>query len=171
MADGDKDWQSRSGDILSIMGNSPATNSADWRIALEYGNYDFGPGQGNDTSWGLTLDYILHYDDYVFRNGIFRPYFGIGSGYFNDKAHIRLDDNGFNWNLMVGTEMIFTETLSMHVGGSFYGLWGNFGDNDWEWDTGITWWINDIHGISLDYQRPAEKDMNFIGLKYLYSWQ
>ncbi|MBC8349642.1 MAG: hypothetical protein H8E24_13645, partial [Verrucomicrobia bacterium] len=55
--------------------------------------------------------------------------------------------------------------------GSFYGMWSDFGDNDWKWDVGFTWWINDIHGISIDYQRPAEKNMNFIGLKYLYSWQ
>jgi len=171
MADGDKTMQQASGDILSIMANSPATQSADWRLALEYGNYDFGPSLGDDSSWGLTLDYIMHYDDYVFQNGMFRPYFGIGLGYFSDGAKIHLDDDGFNWSLMVGSEMLFTDDLSMYFGGSFYGMWSDFGDNDWKWDVGFTWWINDIHGISIDYQRPAEKDMNFIGLKYLYSWQ
>ena len=171
MADGDKQHQQDSGDVLSIMANSPATQSADWRLALEYGNYDLGSIAGDKTSWGLTLDYIMHYDDYVFQNGMFRPYFGIGLGYFSDGAEIHLDDDGFNWSLMVGSEMLFTDDLSMYFGGSFYGMWSDFGDNDWKWDVGFTWWINDIHGISIDYQRPAEKDMNFIGLKYLYSWQ
>ena len=97
--------------------------------------------------------------------------FGIGLGYYNDDARIHLDGNGFNWSLLVGSEMLFTDNLSMYFGGSFYGMWSDFGDNDWKWDVGFTWWINDIHGISIDYQRPAEKNMNFIGLKYLYSWQ
>ena len=171
MADGDGALQSASGDILSIMAESPASNTSDWRLGLEYGNYDMGPGLGNDTSWRLGIDYLMYYDGHVDQNGMFRPYFGLGIGYLNDKVGIRLDDNGFNWNFLVGSEMLFTDDLSMYIGGSFYGLWGNFGDNDWEWDVGFTWWINEIHGISLDYRRPAEADMNFIGLKYLYSWQ
>ena len=171
MADGDGGLQKASGDILSIMAESPASNTSDWRLGLEYGNYDMGPGQGNETSWRLGIDYLMYYDGHVDQNGMFRPYFGIGLGYLSDKANIRLDDNGFNWNFLVGSEMLFTDDLSMYFGGSFYGLWSNFGDNDWEWDVGFTWWINEIHGISLDYRRPAEADMNFIGLKYLYSWQ
>ncbi|MBC8350005.1 MAG: outer membrane beta-barrel protein [Verrucomicrobia bacterium] len=118
MADGDKQSSHDTGDILSIMANSPATQSADWRLALEYGNYDLVP-DGDKTSWGLTLDYIMHYDDYVFQNGMFRPYFGIGLGYFSDGAKIHLNDNGFNWSLMVGSEMLFTDDLSMYFGGSF----------------------------------------------------
>ena len=172
MADGDGVLKAASGDILSIMAESVANNTADWRLGLAYGNYDdIVTSTGDVTSWKLTLDYIMYYDGHVDQNGMFRPYCGLGVGYFNDKAAIRLDDNGFNWNFLVGTEMLFTDDLSMYFGGSFYGLWSNFGDNDWEWDVGFTWWINDVHGISLDYQRPAEADMNFIGLKYLYSWQ
>ena len=60
MADGDKTMQQANGDILSIMANSPATQSTDWRLALEYGNYDLGSPLGDETSWGLTLDYIMH---------------------------------------------------------------------------------------------------------------
>ena len=171
MADGDKAYQSYDGDILSIMAESPASNTSDWRLHLQYGNYDKGPGNGDDSSWRLGMDYLMYYDGHVDQNGMFRPYFGVGLGYLNDGARIRLDDNGMNWNLLVGTEMLFTDDLSLYFGGSFYGLWSSFGENDWEWDLGLTWWINDVHGISLDYQRPAEKDMNFIGLKYLYSWQ
>ena len=38
-------------------------------------------------------------------------------------------------------------------------------------DLGLTWWINDIHGVSIEYNRGFDKRFNFIGLKYLYSWQ
>ncbi len=172
MADGDGEFQQTDGDILSIMGESPATNNSDWRVHLQYGNYDkVPPSMGDESSWKLGIDYLMYYDGHIDQNGMFRPYFGLGLGYLNDKAKLRLNDNGFNWNFLVGTEVLFTDDLSLYLGGSFYGLWGNFGDNDWEWDLGLTWWINDVHGISLDYQRPAEKSVNFIGLKYLYSWQ
>ena len=52
MADGDKAMQQANGDVLSIMANSPATQSTDWRLALEYGNYDLGPSLGDESHLG-----------------------------------------------------------------------------------------------------------------------
>lgn len=171
LVDGDQSLQSMQGDVLSIFGSSPQDTGADWRFHLNYGNYDFGPGKGDDSAWDIGIDYLLYYDGHVEQNGIFRPYLGLGVDYMSNARGLLLDDNGFNWNFTLGTELLFTDELSMYVGGSFYGMWSDFGENDWAWDVGLTWWINDVHGLSLDYQRPAEKDVNFIGLKYLYSWQ
>ena len=50
-------------------------------------------------------------------------------------------------------------------------LLADFGENDFIFDLGLTWWINDIHGVSLEYNRAFDQEVDFIGLKYLYSWQ
>ena len=51
------------------------------------------------------------------------------------------------------------------------GLWSDFGENDFSLNTGLSYWINDVHGISLEYNRAFDKEVDFITLKYLYSWQ
>ena len=43
--------------------------------------------------------------------------------------------------------------------------------NDFLFDLGLTWWINDVHGVALEYNHSFDQEVDFIGLKYLYSWQ
>ena len=62
----------------------------------------------------------------------------------------------FTWSLLLGTELQFTNSLSLHLGGRFLGLWSEFGENEFTVDTGITWWFDAIHGVSLEYQRAFE---------------
>ena len=75
------------------------------------------------------------------------------------------------WIIGVGTEILFTDYLSMSLGANFIGLWSNLGENDFTFDVGLTWWVNDIHGVALEYNHAFDQEVNFIGLKYLYSWQ
>jgi hypothetical protein len=59
----------------------------------------------------------------------------------------------------------------MSIGGSFKGLWSDFGENDFLLDLGLSWWITDVHGVALEYNHAFDQEADFIGLKYLYSWQ
>ena len=157
------------GDFLNLSANSPASDSTDFILQFNYGNVDFN--NADDSSWELGLDYVFHYDDYVFQNGMFRPFAGLGLSYLDDGPKVRLNDDGFTWNFLAGTEILFTEYLSLSLGGKFKGLWSDFGENDFLFDFGFTWWINDIHGVALEYNHSFDQEVDFIGLKYLYSWQ
>ena len=168
MADGGKS-DNIEGDFLSLSANSPASDSADFSLYFNYGNIDHN--NSDDSSWELGLDYIYHYDEYVFQNGMFRPFAGIGLSYLDDGPKARLNDDGFTWSFLAGTEILFTDYFSMSLGGKFKGLWSKFGENDFLFDLGLTWWINDVHGVALEYNHSFDQEVDFIGLKYLYSWQ
>ena len=124
-----------------------------------------------NSTWELGLDYIYHYDDYVFQNGMFRPFAGGGISYLSDDAMVRMKKDGFTWKLLAGTEVLFTDYFSMSFGANFLGLWSDFSQNDFSIDVGLTWWINDIHGVAFEYSHAFDQEVDFIGLKYLYSWQ
>ena len=100
-----------------------------------------------------------------------RPYLGIGIGYLDDSAGIFLADDGFTWNLQFGTELLFTDEISMAIGGKFFGLWSEFGETDFDLGVDLVWWINDVHGVSLGYNHAFDRGIDVIGLNYLYSWR
>ncbi|MDC0547505.1 hypothetical protein OAO16_00955 [Opitutales bacterium] len=156
------------GDFLNFSANNPASDSTDFLLQFNYGNVD--SNGGDNTSWDIALDYIYHYDEYVFQNGMFRPFAGIGVSYLDDGANIRLAEDGFTWKLLAGTEILFTEDFSMSLGGNFVGLWSDLNKNDFIVNVGLTWWVNEIHGVSLEYNHALDQEVNFIGFKYLYSW-
>ena len=168
MADGGKE-PSIDGDFLHLSANSPASDSADFILHFNYGNVE--SNSSDDSSWELGLDYIFHYDEYIFQNGMFRPFAGFGASYLSDSPKVRMNDDGFTWKFLAGTEILFSDYFSMSVAGNFKGLLADFGENDFIFDLGLTWWINDIHGVSLEYNRAFDQEVDFIGLKYLYSWQ
>ncbi len=173
MADGGKDLNA-DGDFLNLSANSPASDSADFNLFLSYGNVDYKDTLGADqsgTSWELGLDFIYHYDEYVFQNGMFRPFAGVGLSFLSEDAKLRMGDDGFTWKFLAGTEILFTDYLSLSIGGNFKGLWSDFGENDFLFDIGLSWWITDVHGVALEYNHAFDQEVDFIGLKYLYSWQ
>ena len=173
MADGGKDLNA-DGDFLNLSANSPASDSADFNLFLSYGNVDYKDTLGADqsgTSWELGLDFIYHYDEYVFQNGMFRPFAGVGLSFLSEDAKLRMGDDGFTWKFLAGTEILFTDYLSLSIGGNFKGLWSDFGVNDFLFDIGLSWWITDVHGVALEYNHAFDQEVDFIGLKYLYSWQ
>ena len=102
---------------------------------------------------------------------MFRPYAGLGVSYLGDDLGVVLGDDGFTWSFLAGTEILFTENFSFMLGGRFIGLWSDFGENDFNLNTGLSYWINDVHGIALEYNRAFDRKVNFVTLKYLYSWQ
>jgi hypothetical protein len=175
MADGGKGIDA-DGDFLNLSANSPASDSADFNLYLSYGNVDRNSTSGSDSSWELGLDFIYHYDEYVFQNGMFRPFAGVGLSYLSDigstpSGSFRMGDDGFTWKFLAGTEILFTDYLSMSIGGNFKGLWSDFGENDFLFDIGLSWWVTDVHGVALEYNHAFDQEVDFIGLKYLYSWQ
>jgi hypothetical protein len=157
------------GNSLNLSANSPASETTDFSIYFNYGNIE--SNNTDDSSWELGLDYIYHYDEYMFQNGMFRPFAGIGVSYLSDSPKVRLADDGFTWKFLAGTEILFTDYLSMSIGANFIGLWTDFGENDLSFDVGLTWWINDVHGVAFEYNHAFDQEVDFIGLKYLYSWQ
>lgn len=159
------------GDFLNLSATSPASDSADFNLFLSYGNVDVESPAASGSSWELGLDFIYHYDEYVFQNGMFRPFAGVGLSYLSEDIKMRMGDDGFTWKFLAGTEILFTDYLSMSIGGNFKGLWSDFGENDFLLDIGLSWWITDVHGVAFEYNYAFDQEVDFIGLKYLYSWQ
>jgi hypothetical protein len=157
------------GEGLSLFANSLASDEADFHITFDYARLD-----GNATTekvWNLGLDYIHHMDNFSGMDGMFRPYLGIGIGYLDDASGVSLAEDGFSWNLQAGTEVLFTEEISLALGGKFYGLWSDFAETDFELSLDLVWWVNDVHGVSLGYSHSFDREIDVFGLKYLYSWR
>ena len=66
---------------------------------------------------------------------------------------------------------MFTEEVSLSLGASYLGVWTDFSSTDLAFDLGLTWWINDVHGVALEYSYAFDSEVDYVGLKYLYSWQ
>ena len=62
-------------------------------------------------------------------------------------------------------KFLFTEDFSMSLGGNFVGLWSDLNKNDFIVNVGLTWWVNEIHGVSLEYNHALDQEVNFIGFK------
>ena len=166
------------GDAFQISANSLASDSTDFVLNFSYGRADRSLSDANGTSttsdgstFNLGLDYVYHYDENIFQNGMFRPFAGLGVSYLGDDLGVVLGDDGFTWSFLAGTEILFTENFSFMLGGRFIGLWSDFGENDFNLNTGLSYWINDVHGIALEYNRAFDREVDFVTLKYLYSWQ
>jgi len=168
IADGGKNTNIE-GDFLSVSANSPASDSADFILRFDYGSVDSNVAELS--TWELGLDYIYHYDDSAFQNGLFRPFAGGGISYLSDDAKVRMNKDGSSWKLLAGTEVLFSDYFSVYLGANFIGLWSDFGQNDFSIDVGLTWWVNDFHGVAIEYNHALDQEVDFIGLKYLYSWQ
>ena len=45
-------------------------------------------------------------------------------------------------SFFTGAKIIIRSDISAHLGGQFWGLWSEFGENDFTLDTGLSWWID-----------------------------
>lgn len=159
----------REGDFFRLTAQSPNSSNSDLGVYLDYGKMESG---GQDaTSWNLGADYLAHFSGIGGRSVQLIPYLGAGIGYLDEERPIRLLDDGFTWSLLIGSEIQFSNSLSLNLAGRFLGLWSEFGENEFTADAGITWWFDAVHGVSLEYQRAFEAELNYFTLKYLYSWQ
>ena len=163
------DVSSLEGEGLSLFANSLASDEADFHITLDYASLDGVTSK--EKIWNLGVDYIYHLDDFSGMDGMFRPFLGIGIGYLDDASGVSLAEDGFSWNLQAGTEILFTEEVSLALGAKYYGLWTDFSETDFELSLDFIWWINDVHGVSLGYSHSLDTEIDVIGLKYLYSWR
>ena len=167
MADSRSD--EREGDFLRITAQAPNSSSTDLGVYLDYGTMK---NDGQDaSSWNLGVDYLLNFDGVGGRSARFTPVLGAGVGYLDDETPIRLGEDGFTWSLLVGSEIQFSNSLSLNLGGRFFGLLSEFGENEFTADASINWWFDAVHGVSFEYQRAFEAELNYFTLKYLYSWR
>jgi len=159
----------REGDFLRITAQAPNSSSTDLGVYLDYGTMKSG---GQDaSSWNLGADYLVNFSGIGGRSARLTPFLGAGIGYLDDESPIRLGDDGFTWSLLIGSEIQFSNSLSLNLGGRFFGLWSEFGENEFTADAEITWWFDAVHGVSFEYQRAFEAELNYFTLKYLYSWR
>jgi len=159
----------REGDFLRITAQAPNSSNSDLGVYLDYGTME---QNGSDaSSWNLGADYLFNFNGVGGRSARFTPVLGAGVGYLDDETPIRLGEDGFTWSLLVGSEIQFSNSLSLNLGGRFFGLWSEFGENEFTADASINWWFNAVHGVSFEYQRAFEAELNYFTLKYLYSWR
>ena len=163
------DVASYDGESLSLFVNSLASDEADFHFTFDYGSLDGITSK--ETVWNFGVDYIYHIDNFSGADGMFRPYIGVGISYLDDSAAISLAEDGFTWNLQAGTEILFTEEISLALGAKFFGLWSDFAETDFDLGVDLIWWVNDVHGVSLGYSHSFDREIDVIGLKYLYSWR
>ena len=123
------------------------------------------------TTWNIGADILVHDENLFSAGSIFHPYFGLGISYLDEELPLRLPEDGFTWNIFTGAKITIQSDISAHLGGQFWGLWSEFGENDFTLDTGLSWWIDYQNGVSLDYQLSLEHEVSYLTLKYLYSWQ
>ncbi len=164
----DSESDDREGDFFRLTAQAPNNQNSDVGVYFDYGTMEIA---GKDaSSWNLGADYIGYLDG-LGRSIRIIPYLGAGIGYLNDEKPIRLGEDGFTWSLQTGVEVGLSRSLSLNLGGRFFGIWSDFGENEFTADAAIGWWFNHVHGISIEYQRAFEAELNFFTLKYLYSWQ
>ena len=53
-------------------------------------------------------DYIAYFNGIGGRSARLTPYLGAGVGYLDDERPIRLDEDGFIWSLLLGSEIQFS---------------------------------------------------------------
>ena len=169
MLDGGKNGADVEGDELSLSLNSPASDFADFEIYLEYASVEVGAQ--DDTAWTLGIDYLRRFDDMGIGNDMIRPFLGAGIGYLKDKAKARLKEDGMTWSIRGGAEILLNDQFSVSLGGRLLGAWTDFSETDFSFDLGVTWWVDEVHGVAFEYSYLTENEIDFIGLKYLYSWQ
>jgi len=159
----------REGDFLRITAQAPNSSNSDLGVYLDYGTME---QNGSDaSSWNLGADYLFNFNGVGGRSARFTPFLGAGVGYLDEETPIRLGEDGFTWSLLIGSEIQFSNSLSLNLGGRFFGLWSEFGENEFTADASINWWFNAVHGVSFEYQRAFEAELNYFTLKYLYSWR
>ena len=159
----------REGDFLRITAQAPNSSNSDLGVYLDYGTMKRA---GQDaSSWNLGADYLFNFNGVGGRSARFTPFLGAGVGYLDEETPIRLGEDGFTWSLLIGSEIQFSNYLSLNLGGRFFGLWSEFGENEFTADASINWWFNAVHGVSFEYQRAFEAELNYFTLKYLYSWR
>lgn len=169
LADGGKSADDREGDFLHLRASNPFDSSSDLSIYFDYGSLN--TKSGDTTSWNLGVDYITHFNGFNIGSTELNPYLGVGLGFLDEEGPIRLAEDGFTWSLLLGAELQVTHSLSFNFGGRFLGAWSEFKQNEFSTDFGVTWWFDQIHGASFQYQRAIEAELNYFSLEYLYSWQ
>jgi hypothetical protein len=157
------------GDFLRLSAYGPNDSESDLSVHLDYGSVE--SNASDVTSLGIGINYLVHFEDLTGSNSPIHPCIGIGISYLDEEAPILLAEDGFTWSLFVGSEFKINRSFSAYLGGKLYGLWSDFTVNDLMLSTGMTWWIDNEHGVTFDYANYLDSELNQFTLQYLYSWK
>ena len=144
------------GELFDLSANMPL-EGANLHFNLTFGDLD-----NNGTQFDIGADYLHHFDNF---DG-FVPFVGVGLNY----ADFDVNDDIF-WNLYAGLEFSVSDQLSLLPRLRLYQGFGDYDDTELEASISLTYWINDMHGLSLGYTHNAAGEADYIGLQYLYSWE
>ena len=74
---------------------------------------------GSDSSsWNIGADYIAYLNGIGGRSARLTPYLGAGVGYLDDERNSSWRRRLY-WSLLLGSEIQFSNSLSLHLGGRF----------------------------------------------------
>jgi len=166
MAEGGKD-DNLEGNFIRLNASGPNDSASDFSVFVDYGSID---NNGSDhSSWNIGLDYLVHYEDFIGTNSRIHPFLGLGVSFLDEESPTIMEEDGFTWSFLFGSEVKFTRSLSASLHGRFFGLWSDFSTTDFSTNLGLTWWIDNEHGVLFDYSRSIDAELNYFTLKYLYS--
>ena len=157
------------GDAIALSVNTLASDSADFIFSFDYGKLETNASK--DTAWSINADYVMQFGDADATHSLFRPYAGLGIGYLRDPSDLKLGDDGLTWRLLAGSEVLITENWHLGLNARYFGLLNDLSEADLTLGFSVGWWIDDVHGIALEYDHSLDSELEFISLKYLYSWR
>ena len=93
------------------------------------------------------------------------PYFGAGISYLDEEKLPLAWEDGFTWNIFIGSEITSFPIPCPLMWVVVLWLWSEFGENDFTLDTGLSWWIDYQNGVSVEYQYSLEHEVNYLTLQ------
>ena len=125
MAEGGAD--DREGDFLRLTAQAPNGSNTDVGVYLDYGTMKSG---GQDaSSWNVGADYLANFNSIGGYSAQLIPLFWSRTWIPDDEKPIRLGDDGFTWSLLVGSEIKFSNSLSLNLGWPIFLVYGpTFGE-------------------------------------------
>lgn len=159
----------RQGNFLRLRAHGPNNEESDLGVVLDYGTVDLNSSDGSSLNIGIDL--MVHFEDLTGPNSRIHPFVGFGLSYLDEETPIRLAEDGFTWSLFFGSELKVNNSLSAFCGAKIFGLWSEFATNDITLDLGLTWWIDNEHGVIFEYANYLDAELNQFTIKYLYCWQ
>jgi len=119
----------------------------------------------------IGTDYLYHFQEF---DGLI-PFVGIGLNYIETTVGlggVSADVDDVLWNLYLGVEFSISDQLTLTPQLRLHqGFDDIFDGAELEASVALTYWLNDHHGLSLNYTNNYLGDIDFLGLQYLYSWE
>lgn len=160
------------GETFDLSTNIPLENSS-VQLNLMFANTEASVLGVDVDMDGLEIgaDYLYHFNNF---NG-FIPFAGVGLNYTETTlgfGGVTEDLDDVFWNIHLGLEFSVSDQFSILPRLRIHQGFDDITDGvEVEAGIALTYWINDSHGLSLNYANNYLGDVDFLGLQYLYSWE